>query len=196
MNARVLALAAVAASALAGTAPAASPSDGTAAWLHVRVEEPRQGSRGSRVHVNLPMTAVEAALQVVPETIASDGRFHLGCHGHGMKVEEFRRLWNELKGAGDTELVSVDDEAEHVSVSRKGDLLQIRVREDGERETVFVDVPASVVDALFSGSGQELNVRAAVAELRTRRGDVVRVNDRNSTVRIWIDESAAPQGEK
>jgi hypothetical protein len=195
MNARVLALVAVAASALAGTAPAASPSAG-AAWLHVRVEEPRQGSRGSRVHVNLPMTAVEAALQVVPETIASDGRFHLGCHGHGMKVEEFRRLWNELKGVGDTELVSVDEDDEHVSVSRKGDLLQIRVREDGERETVFVDVPASVVDALFSGPGQELNVRAAVAELRTRRGDVVRVNDRNSTVRIWIDESAAPQGEK
>ena len=195
MNARVLALAVVAASALAGTAPAASPSD-VAAWLHVRVEEPRQGSRGSRVHVNLPMTAVAAALQAVPETIASDGRFHLGCHGHGMRVEEFRRLWNELKGTGDAELVSVDGEDEHVSVSRKGDLLQIRVREDGERETVFVDVPAAVVDALFSGSGQELNVRAAVAELRTRRGDVVRVNDRNSTVRIWIDESAAPQGEK
>jgi len=195
MNARVLALAAVAASALVGTAPAASLGDG-AAWLHVRVEEPRQGSRGSRVHVNLPMTAVEAALQAVPDAIASEGRFHLGRHGHGMDVAEFRRLWQELKGVGDAELVSVDDGAEHVSVSRKGDLLQIRVREDGERETVFVDVPAAVVDALFSGSGQELNVRAAVAELRTRRGDVVRVNDRNSTVRIWIDESAAPQGEK
>jgi hypothetical protein len=195
MNARVLALAAVAASALPGTAPAASPSAG-AAWLHVRVEEPRQGSRGSTVRVNLPMTAVEAALQAVPEAISSEGHLHFGRHGRGMKVEDFRRMWQELKGAGDTELVSVDEEDEHVSVSRKGDLLQIRVREDGERETVFVDVPASVVDALFSGSGQELNVRAAVAELRTRRGDVVRVNDRNSTVRIWIDESAAPQGEK
>ena len=60
MNVRALALAAVAASVLAGTAPAASPSEG-AAWLHVRVEEPRPGSRGSRVHVNLPMAAVEAA---------------------------------------------------------------------------------------------------------------------------------------
>jgi len=196
MNARALAFAVVAASVLAGTAPAASPGDG-AAWLHVRVEEPRQGSKhGSRVHVNLPMTAVEAALQAVPETIASDGRFHLGCHGHGIKVEEFRRLWNELKSTGDAELVTVDDGDEHVSVSRKGDLLQVRVQEDGERESVHVDVPSAVVDALFSGPGQELNVRAALAELRTRRGDVVRVNDRSSTVRIWIDDSAGAQGEK
>jgi len=195
MNARALALAAVAASVVAGTAPAASPSDG-AAWLHVRVEEPRPGSRGSRVHVNLPMAAVEAALQAVPDAVASEGRFHFGRHGRGMEISEFRRLWQELKGAGDAELVSVDDDDEHVSVSRKGDLLQVRVQEHGERETVYVDVPAAVVDALFSGSGEELNVRAAVAELRTRRGDVVRVNDRNSTVRIWIDDSAAPQGEK
>jgi hypothetical protein len=195
MNACALALTAVAASVLAGTAPAASPSDG-AAWLHVRVEEPRQGSKGSRVNVNLPMTAVEAALEAVPETIASDGRFHLGRHGNGMKVEEFRRLWTELKGTGDAELVSVDDDDEHVSVSRKGDLLQIRVQEHGERETVYVDVPTAVVDALFSGPGQELNLRAALAELRTRRGDVVRVNDRSSTVRIWIDDSAGAQGDK
>lgn len=195
MNARALALAVVAASVLAGTAPAASPGDG-AGWLHVRVEEPRHGSKGSRVHVNLPMTAVEAALQAVPETIASDGRFHLGCHGHGMKVEDFRRVWNELKRTGDAELVTVDDGDGHVSVSRKGDLLQVRVQEDGERETVHVDVPAAVVDALFSAPGQELNLRAAVAELRTRRGDVVRVNDRRSTVRIWIDDSAGAQGEK
>ena len=196
MNARVLVLSALAALVLAGTAPGASPADG-AGWLHVRVEEPRPGSKqGSRVNVNLPMTAVEAALQAVPETIASDGRFHLGCHGNGMKVEELRRLWNELRGTGDAELVTVDEGDEHVSVSRKGDLLQIRVQEDGGRETVHVDVPAAVVDALFSGPGQELNLRAAIAELRTRRGDVVRVNDRSSTVRIWIDDSAGTQGEK
>jgi hypothetical protein len=195
MSARVLALAALAASALSGTAPAAPPSEG-AAWLHVRVEEPRPGSRHSRVHVNLPMTAVEAALQAVPETIASDGRFHLGCRGRGMKVEEFRRLWNELKRTGDAELVSVDDDDEHVTVSKRGDLLMVRVQKDGDGETVHVDVPAAVVDALFSGPGQELNLRAALAELRTRRGDVVRVNDRSSTVRIWIDDSAIAQGEK
>jgi hypothetical protein len=41
-----------------------------------------------------------------------------------------------------------------------------------------------------------LNVRAAVAELRKLRGDVVRVNDRDSTVRIWIDEIAGSEGGK
>ena len=83
-----------------------------------------------------------------------------------------------------------------MNVSKKGDLLLIRVQEGGDRETVHVDVPSALVDALFSGSGDELNVRAAIAELRKLRGDVVRVNDRSSTVRIWIDESAGAQGEK
>jgi hypothetical protein len=174
---------------LGGSAAPASSSDGTA-WLHVRVEEPK---RRSRVHVNLPMPAVEAALKAAPDAIASDGRIHLGRHGHDLNIDDFRQLWKELKTAGDAEIVSVEEGDNRVNVSKKGDRLLIRVQEDGERETVHVDVPASVVDALFSGPGQQLNIRAAVAELRTLRGDVVRVNDRNSTVRIWIDESAGAQ---
>jgi hypothetical protein len=83
-----------------------------------------------------------------------------------------------------------------VNVSRKGDLVLVRVQQDGGRETVHVDVPVALVDALFSGSATELNVRAAVAELRKLRGDVVRVNDRDSTVRIWIDEIAGSEGGK
>jgi hypothetical protein len=186
VKARSLVLMALAFPLLAGSAPAASSSHG-AAWLHVRVEEPRQRSR---VHVNLPMTAVEAALKAAPDVVASHGRLHLGGHAKDLDIDELRRSWNELKGAGDAEIVSVEDGDDRVNVSKKGDRLLVRVAEGGERETVHVDVPASVVDALFSGPGPDLNVGAALAELRTLRGDVVRVNDRNSTVRIWIDESA------
>jgi hypothetical protein len=57
-----------------------------------------------------------------------------------------------------------------------------------------VDLPVALVDALFSGSERELNIRAALGELRRMRGDVVRVNDRDSKVRIWIDETADPEG--
>ena len=46
-----------------------------------------------------------------------------------------------------------------------------------------------VVDALFSGQGGELNIRAGFAELQKRRGDIVRVDDNGKSVRIWIDES-------
>jgi hypothetical protein len=192
MSVSALTLATLAAPLLIGSAPAASTSNATA-WLHVRVEETRPRSR---VHVNLPMPVVEAALKAAPDVIASEGHVHLGRHGHELDIADFRQLWKELKTAGDAEIVSVEEGDQRVNVSKKGDLLLIRVQEDGERETVHVDVPAAVVDALLSGPGPELNVRAALAEIRNLRGDVVRVNDRNSTVRIWIDESAAAPGEK
>jgi hypothetical protein len=194
MNTRVLVLAALAVPLPAGPAPAAAPTD-SAAWLHIRVEEP---ARKSRVHVNLPMPAVEAALKAAPDAIASGGRIHLGGHGPGrhLDVADFREMWKSLQGAGDAEIVSVEDGDDHVNISKKGDLLQIRVRDNGESETVHVDVPAALVDALFSGPGDELNMRAAAAELRKMRGDVVRVDDRRSTVRIWIDGSADSQGGK
>ena len=192
MNTCAVAVLALAAPLAAASVPAASPSGGTA-WLHVRVEELKQRSR---VHVNLPLPAVEAALKAAPDLIASEGRIHLGGHGRHLDVDDFRQVWRELKGAGDAEIVSVEDGDDRVNVSKKGDLLLIRVQEGGDRETVHVGVPSALVDALFSGPGDELNVRAAIAELRKLRGDVVRVNDRSSTVRIWIDESAGAQGEK
>ena len=49
-------------------------------------------------------------------------------------------------------------------------------------------MPTAVVDALFEGDGDTLNVRGALALLQTRRGDIVRVNDKDNTVRVWIDE--------
>ncbi len=46
----------------------------------------------------------------------------------------------------------------------------------------------SLVDAFLSGEGEEGNIQAAVAELQKRRGDIVRVRDDDSNVRVWIDE--------
>lgn len=192
MNTSTLALVALAVPLLGGSAPAAPASDG-AAWLHVHVEEPKQRSR---VQLNLPMNAVEAALKAAPDVVASHGRIHLGGHGRHLEVDDFRQLWKELKGAGDAEIVSVEEGDERVNISKKGDLLLIRVQNDGQGESVHVDVPAALVDALFSGPGKDLDIHAAVGELRKLRGDVVRVTDRSSTVRIWVDESANAPGEK
>jgi hypothetical protein len=51
------------------------------------------------------------------------------------------------------------------------------------------------VDALLSAPGDELNVRAAMAELRKMKGEIVRVKDKDSTVNVWIDENATqPEG--
>ena len=188
MNARVPALAALVVALVSGGSRAQS-SNAVTPWLHVRVEEP---SKRSRVHLNLPMPAVEAALKAAPDSVALDGGTPLGGN---MNLDRFRRLWKDLETAGDAEIAAVEQGDARQHISKKGGRLLIHLQDDTEPKTVDVDVPGAVVDALFSGTGQELNIRAAVAHLRTARGDVVRVHGRDSTVRIWIDEtSGAPEG--
>jgi hypothetical protein len=167
--------------------PSATPGHG--AWLHVRVDE---GAREAKVSVNLPIAVVDAALQAAPETVASGGRIQLGHWGHhegrDLSISDLRRAWSELKNAGDTEFVTVEEEDQKVRISRAGDLVLVHVDKPGGRDEVRVEVPIDVVDALLSGQGDELNVRAAFTQLQKRRGDIVRVRDDKSTVRIWIDE--------
>jgi hypothetical protein len=178
---------------------------GAPAWLHVRVEE---AAKASKVHVNLPMTVVEAVLKASPQILEEHGKVKIGNH-HGMTLADMRRAWKELSAAGDAELVTVESEEENVRVARKGDVVQVFVdRKPGARKAeagpekagkgksdgpgeVRVEVPVSLVDALLSGEGDTVNIEAAVAELKKRRGDIVRVKDDESNVRIWIDEQNA-----
>jgi hypothetical protein len=180
------------------------------AWLHVRVEE---AAKASKVNVNLPMTVVEAVLKASPEILEEHGKVKIGDH-HGMSLADMRKAWKELSAAGDAELVTVESDEENVRVARKGDLVLVYVdhkpgarkakaeaepgaakvektakaaKPDGPGE-VRVEVPVSLVDALLSGEGDTVNLQAAVNELKKRRGDIVRVRDEDSNVRIWIDE--------
>jgi len=183
------ALGALAMGAAAGSAAAqTTTASGRGAWVHVRVDE---GRRQSKVAVNLPVSVVEAALQAAPETIVADGRIHLGRYGHGrhdLSVADLRKAWAELKKSGDAEFVSVEEDDQTVKVSRAGNLVLVHVDKPSGKESVRVELPIEVVDALLSADGEELNVRAAFAQLQKRRGDIVSVHDDDSTVRIWIDE--------
>lgn len=167
---------------LAGTRPAAAQAK---PWIHVQVEE----AKGSKVHVNVPLSLLEIAMSAAPQRVFDDK--HIRINGrHDLKIADMRRMWAELKAAGETEFVRVQDEDDDgvVTVSRKGDLVQVRVEGGRKSEQVMVDVPVSLVDALFSGEGEELNIKAAIGELSKRRGDIVRVQDAKDTVRVWIDE--------
>jgi hypothetical protein len=178
----IVTLALFAAGTLAGARAAAAQS--SIPWVHIRVEET---AHPSKVNVNLPLTVVEAALKAAPDTVVADGRLQLGHHCHGLKVANLRQMWLELKKAGDTEFVSVEEKDETVKVARRGEIVEVRVLRNGSEE-VHVEVPVSLVDAFFSGNGEEVDVKAAVRELAKRRGDIVRVKDDDSTVHIWIDE--------
>jgi hypothetical protein len=187
------------AGAAAGTVAAqAAPTP----WLHVRVEEVHDNTK---VSVNLPLSVVEAVIKASPEIIEKHGRVHIGKH-HGLELADLRRVWKELAAVGDAELVSVESDDENVKVQRKGDVVQVFVEKkpwtdkEGKKrkggDNVRVEIPVSLVDAFLSGEGEYGNVEAAIGELRKRRGDIVKVQDDDSHVRVWIDEqnTQAPAG--
>ena len=157
-------------------------------WVHVEVEEGGDGD--THVKVNLPLSVVQVALEAAPEKFLEDGKIHLHKMDHDLDVEDLRKIWAELRAAGDAEFVSVEGDDETVHISRQGDLIRIVVdaREEGRSEQVRVEVPVAVIDALFSGDDESLNLRDALEELKTQRGDIVRVDDGETRVRIWIDE--------
>jgi hypothetical protein len=177
----VMALALVAAVVPASTARA----EGKTAWIHVRVEEP---GKESKVSVNLPLPVAEAALAFAPESIASGGHIHLGPRDREISVADLRQAWKELKAAGDAEIVSIEDKDETVKIGRVGDKVRIHVDGRAKGESVNIEIPTAAVDALLAGEGDALNLRGALQEIRQLRGDVVRVDHRDSKVRIWIDE--------
>ncbi len=153
-------------------------------WLHVQVNE--GGDAGSKVHVNLPLALAEAALAVVPDKVM--GKVTEKLSEKDVSIADVRKLWAELKASGDAEFVTVEEADETVRVAREGEWIRVRVDKKGQdAEKVQVDIPITVVDALLSGEGEELNLRAAIAELKGATGDIVRVTDGDETVRVWID---------
>ena len=176
---------AAAALALALTSAATALEAQDAPWIHVQVIE--TGDKAEKVSVNLPLALAEVALEVVPDEIT--GKVTEKFQEHGIKLADLRKLWAELKNSGDAEFVTVESDEETVHVVREGNLIRVRVSDQsgGNNEQVRVDIPIEVVDALLSGDGEELNLRAAVQQLSTRRGDIVNVDDGKSKVRVWID---------
>ena len=173
--------------ALSVAAGGALAQEAATPWIHVRVEE----ASGTKVNVNLPLPVVQAALALAPERIVEKHQIRLH-HGHKLKVSDLRKMWTELRAAGDAELVSIEDEDKTVTVRRIEDRIEVRVDEPGEGdeagEQVKVDVPVALVDALLSGEGEEVDIAGAMSELAKMRGEIVTVTDKDDTVRVWIDE--------
>lgn len=157
-------------------------------WIHIRVTE--HNASQSKVSVNLPLSVVQVALDVAPEKIVSNGRIRIDHHGHhDLSIADLRRLWRELKESGEAEYVSIEQDDERVAVTREGDLIRIEVvPSDKDGETIHIKVPISLVDAILSGEGEELNIGNAMEELKDQRGEIVRIEGGDADVRIWIDE--------
>ncbi len=161
-------------------------------WIHVEITG--DGADTQNMNLNLPLSAAEALLALVPDTVMTDGQLKLAEQGVPVSVSAMRGLWQELVTVGDTEFITIEQDDETVRVARTGDNIEIRVEDrngDGD-ETVDVQIPVAVVDALLSGDSDKLNIRAAIQQLSVLRGDIVRVTENDRQIRVWIDEVAQP----
>ena len=149
---------------------------------------------GFDLNINLPLSAVEPLVNLVPHRVLSDGQLGLAGREVPININAMRDLWRAIAAVGDTEFLTVDAGDETVRIARAGDEIRVQVeeRDDDGVETVDIRLPVVVVDALLSGNGETLNVGAAVERLADLRGDIVRVTGADHQVRVWIDEVAQP----
>lgn len=175
--------------ALAATAVAG----GDSMWFHVYVHE--RGDDGEKVRINLPLQLVEAVLPLIDEADISHGRVRID--DSDLTADDLRQIWDAVRDAEDGVYVEVEGVDEEVRVAREGDMIVVRVEEEGEEERVEVKLPVAVIDALLSGEGDELDILAAIRAFGERgEGDLVMVTDDESTVRIWVDRDSSGGGEE
>ena len=116
---------------------------------------------------------------------------HFDCNGI-----DFQALMSAVRDAKDGEFVTVQNKEEDVRVAKQGNYFLVHVIEkdrdskdkDAKRSKVEVKVPMKVVDALFSGKKDEVDLVAGLHALALQ-GDteLVSVKDREQTVRVWLD---------
>ena len=154
-------------------------------WLHVKVHE-KEG--GARVSINLPVTAVEKMAAALP----ADAQ-NVRIDGDQVKAADLRKMWEAVKDSPDAEFVTVEKDDEHVRVAKRGNYLVVRAVERGDRDSqVDVKIPATVIEALLSGTGDQLNLQAALQALaRHGSGELVTVDGGGDSVRIWVDRASS-----
>jgi hypothetical protein len=170
------------------SAASAVPAAASGQWLHVAVDE--SGPDGETVRVNVPVELVTKILPLVRHEGLADGKVKVKLGEEDMSAADLRAIWDAVRSSSDGDYVTVDGPKEKVRVAKRGGLLLVQAQESAEKpERVEIQIPLTVVDALFSGvEKDELNVAAAVEALaRHGNGDLVTVSDADSHVRIWVD---------
>ena len=173
--------------ALAALLLAAIPAQASDLWFHVKVQE-AQGDHAN-VTVNLPLSLVESFLAAVPAEHVRDG--NIVIDNAEFDAARLRELWREVQNTPDMTFVTVTTDNETVRVAKdRGYLVADTTERSADGAQVNARIPLAVVEALLSGEGNTLNLQAALAALAAHgEGELVTVNERNNTVRVWIDSS-------
>jgi hypothetical protein len=168
------------------TASQSSSSARGERWLHVRVIS--TNSKGETVRVNVPLELAEKVLPAIDHDRLHNGKVRIGCMDcDGVDV---RTLFEAVRTTKDGEYVTVQSNDADISVTKKGGQLLVHVHDKNKpkHSQVEVKVPMKVVEALLSGSKDELDIVAGLHALASQ-GDVelVSVKDDDNTIRVWLD---------
>ncbi len=155
-------------------------------WLHVRIDN--QLAKGEMVRINLPLEFAEKVIPTINNERLHNGKITVDqANVNGVNL---RALLEAVRSTQDGEFVTVQGTKGDVRVVKQAGYLLVHVREEKELEKKRVEIrlPMTVVDALLSSGGNELDVVAAMRALGAQ-GDteLVTIRDEKQTVRIWLD---------
>jgi len=156
-------------------------------WIHIHVIDGKDG----KVSINLPVSMVETMAGHL--TTQTDGGARLRLRDHDVTVAQLRAMWNDLRQQPDATFISMEDIDSRVRVAKRNGDLIVRSWEDraGKSEEMEMRIPGTVVDALLSAPGDQLDVAGALRALaRHGEGELVTVDGTGETVRIWVDDSS------
>ena len=166
---------------------AALPAAASDLWFHVEVQE--HGGDNASIMVNLPISMVESALNLVDDESMRDGRIVID--DAEFDAARLRELWNEVRDTPDMTFVTVQSDNETINVYKERGYLVARTSEASDNGAdVHARLPLGVVDALLSTGDDTLDLQAALQALVEHgEGELVTVTDGNSNVRVWIDRN-------
>lgn len=166
---------------------AASSAAAAEKWIHVTVDDTSWGTKPQHVTVNVPFSLIETVVPLIPKDALRDARIDFD-HGD-VDAAEIRALIDEIRHAPDGDIAVIRDRDGIVRAERRGGSFVLQVEQHGRRdEHVEINVPMELVAAL--ATGDTLDLKALVSALARRgEGEIVLVHDRDSHVRIWIDEN-------
>ncbi|MDA8016679.1 MAG: hypothetical protein MPN21_04450 [Thermoanaerobaculia bacterium] len=167
-------------------------SVGADPWIHIQVEE---GRNGDRVSVNLPVSLMRAAVNMIPNDVHAD--IELEFDDVDLDWHELRTFWDEVRRAPEMTFVTVETRDENIAVRKEGDMIVIRTLERSEYGTeINMQMPAEVIDALLSGPEGRFDFAAALDALVDHApGQLMTVRDGDDRVRIWIDDNPEAHGD-
>lgn len=162
-----------------------SAQAGDTRWIHIFVQD----GPDEEVRLNVPISLVRAILPLIDEDGISHGKIMI--EDADIPVEVLRQVWDEVRKIDSGEFVKVDTPDEDVRISKEGDELLITVLDEKDDTNVTVRLHESIIAALLSSEKEnELDLMAAIEALDTKmRGDLVSVQDEETMVRIWVDDT-------